>query len=99
MFREIGTEPSIEKAFAKGRTSIETTAAASFRIEGPTDLTLAYKRFLPEKKFRKAKKEPGVYVQKRRFRIFSPGEKFEISRKGQLAQKTMRIRKGLFGGF
>ena len=84
LFRKIGGYPTAREAFLKGKVAVETSAAASFKVEGekPGGLSKAGWGVLPKRKFRMSKKEPEVYVQKRRFRISTGGEKREITFRG-----------------
>jgi hypothetical protein len=53
---------------------------------------------MPSKEFRKSKKEKGVMIQKREFRIGTPGEKSEITQKGIWSNKRKKgRRKGQWG--
>lgn len=88
VFRKIATVGSERRAFALGMARVKGTAAASFKIEGLRENVRA--RTLLPKEFRISKKEPGVFVQKRQFRISSAGEKGEITAKGLFAIKQKR---------
>jgi len=89
IFQQAGQEETIIEAKRKAENIVETTAAASYKLErrGRTILDLT-----PKKEFGKSKREPGVMIQKREFRISTPGEKTEITQKGIFAsrQKSKR---------
>ena len=84
---------NIKSAFESGIKKSRTTAAASFRIVGPKKNIKSYSGLLP-RGFRKSTRESGVIIQKRGFRIGTPGEKKEITEKGLFALRT----KNIFGG-
>ena len=98
-FQTVGKGLPFEEAVKKGAGIVSATAAASFRIEAedapskqsPFD-------FINRNQFRRSKREAGVIVEKSRFRISTPGEVGEISRKGQAASKWRGKKKRLFGG-
>jgi len=98
VFKEIGKAPSLKQAFLRGRYAVETTAAASFKVESD-DEEVKDLRFLPKNKFRMSKVNPNVYVQKRQFRIGTFGEKREITYKGIAATRQRRARRNTFNIF
>ena len=98
MFKKIGTAKTIEGAFNIGRMKVQNTAGASFKVKainsGGESITSASKRLLPAKSFYESKKEPGTFIQKRGFRISTPGEKREITFKGIATQKFRKNKGG-----
>jgi len=86
-FDIIGKFASKEKAFMAGKRNLLGTAAASFKVEQEGRPVL-FKPF--DRRFYTSKREKGVIIQKREFRISSSGEKKEITKKG-LA--TIRLKK------
>jgi len=73
-FRPIGIFRSEKKAFAIGKGRVAGTLGASFKVEG---LKISSK--LP-KGFYRSKKEKGVLIEKRKFRLSKKGEKLEIQK-------------------
>jgi len=74
-------------AFKKGKDILESSASASFKVvedNKPISFNVL------SNKFTKSKREEGVVVQKREFRIGSYGEKQEITAKGIQASKLKR---------
>jgi len=101
-FLPIGTAKTQKEAFRRGAFAVDISAAASFKIE-PIGRAEPIKKspfaFLSPRRFTRAKREPGVFVEKPRFRISTPGEKGEITAKGlfTLKQKKKTIF-NIFGG-
>lgn len=93
IFQNVGTEESLPKAISKAELIVENTAAASFKLEKQGKTITGFR---PGKEFKPSKREPGVMIQKRKFRIGSPGEKSEITQKGIWSKKKSR-RKGRWG--
>lgn len=94
IFKTIAVTETPQEAFRIGKTKIEHTALASLRVKpvGSSEkVTGVGKSILPQQKFRLSTKEPDVFIQKRRFRISTPGEKKEIPYKGLQVQKARRI--------
>jgi hypothetical protein len=85
---------SVSDLFSRGKYITSNTATASFKIlEGVNpinDFSIG-----TSDRYYKSTREPGVFVQKKTYRISSGGEKSEISQKGLL---TLRNRKGIGGG-
>ena len=76
-FIRIGKPTELKTAFKLGRESVGKTLAASFRIrEAKTGKVVPI--FPVGKELRTAKKEAGVIVQRRGFRLASYGERGEI---------------------
>jgi len=89
---------NLSEAIEFGRSSVESTAAASFRIVPDEDTDSSYLDEIKSRlgrKFRKAKKEEDVFVQKREFRISSFGEKQDITFKG-ISSKRKKSKLKLF---
>ncbi len=106
LFGPIGKFKSAKQAFLKGKKAVEISAAASFKVEplhGPEeDLTKTGWSVLPRKKFRPSKRQADIYVQRRRFRISTGGEKREITYKGIQAVRLKgrkKKKKGIFDMF
>jgi len=89
------TKPlSLRKAMALGKKEVDNTASASFRIR-PNDKSTKFitkARTMMGKEIRpsKNKRTPNVFVEKRKYRIDSAGEKAEITRKGLFKVKGKR---------
>lgn len=97
IFKTIAVTETPEEAFRIGKFNVEQTASASLRVKpvgSGEKVTGIGKGILPQTKFRLSQKEPDVFIQRRRFRIGTPGEKKEITQKGLLALKGKKI----FGG-
>lgn len=94
-FETIAKAPSIFAAFNIGLDRVRKTAAASFKIEDESGDAVDYAGFLPGDIFQ-SNREPGVFIQKRNRRISSPGEKVEITLKGN---QKMRLGGGKKWGF
>jgi hypothetical protein len=90
MFKNIGQAKTQEEAFVIGQSKVFNTAAASFKIESESGQSVR-PAYNPSKIYI-SKKEPGVFIQKNKFRISSPGEKGEITAKGIAANRF----KGIF---
>jgi len=84
-FSPIGKFPTAKEAVTAGMMKVSTTAAASFKVT-PSDMVR-----VPSAKFRKSIKEPGVFIEKRQFRIETPGEKREIPFKALMTRKGRRM--------
>jgi hypothetical protein len=98
-FRLLGSGYSdLASAINRGKQEVKNTARASFKVVntfgGVLKLNVSGDRTL-----RSSKREAGVVIQKNQFRISSPGEVSEISRKGQQSQRTRKSlkKKGIFG--
>jgi len=89
-FKSIGIFPTEKAAVLAGKERVSHTAAASFKVMG--NLKGIASKLLQRKQFYSSKKEPGVYIERREKRIKSPGEKFEITRRGILASGIARER-------
>jgi len=90
-FKKIATVPTPEIGFRLGRKRVEKTAAASFKVTPAHKPKRPILSFFTGKKFYASKKEPGVFIQKNRFRIGSFGEKKEIPGKALLLKKVKNI--------
>ena len=80
----------MEEAFRKGQTKVENTAGASFKIISDNKPIKGFK----SPKFYESKKETGVFIQKNKHRISTPGEKKDITFKGL---QSLRLKKAIFG--
>ena len=101
-FMSIGIFESPREAFLKGKIAVLTSAGASLRVrplDGPQNLFSVASKILPSKIFRRSVKEPGVYIQRREFRISTPGEKREITYRGLAKIRQMGKKKSIFNIF
>lgn len=89
----IGKAKTKQEAFKIGKHRVEHTARASFKVRelGSTQVVRGYQGMFSKLKFRESKKEPGVFIQRRKFRISTAGEKKDIPYKGLQVQKVKRI--------
>lgn len=90
-----------KEALAFGGFTARTTAGASFKII-PSDSNIqgSFKGKGNLSQFYKSSREKGVFIEKPKFRIDTPGEKTEITLKGIFTSKSKRKkkkRKGIFG--
>lgn len=90
-FKSIGTSTSKETAARLGISAVKESAAASFKVTSQREGII--KNIITNREFTSSKREPGVFIQKRSYRISSPGEKQEITRQGILSSKKNRRRK------
>jgi hypothetical protein len=94
VFTEIGKTETAEKGFIMGKANVLNTARASLKVvpisEPNENLNPIAQRILNNRVFAPSKREPGVFIQKRGFRISSPGEKRDITYKGIMAQKKKK---------
>jgi len=94
VFKTIAITETPEEAFRIGKFNVEQTASASLRVSpvgSSSKVTGVGKGILPFSKFRESKKEPDVFIQRRQFRIGTPGEKKEITFKGLMVQKNKKV--------
>ena len=94
VFKTIAVTETPQEAFRIGKFNVEQTASASLRVKpvnSGSKVTGVGKGILPFSKFRESKKEPDVFIQRRKFRIRTPGEKKEITYKGLMVQKNKKI--------
>lgn len=75
--------------FKRGKDIIENTASASFKVV--SDSGQAIMPGILGNRFTKSKKNTGVIVQKREYRISTAGEKFEIPGKAQRNKSLRRL--------
>jgi len=96
-FFQEGTMPSLTQAFETGISKVQHSAAASFRIEGApqAEISQAAMSILPQS-FGRSKREAGVFIQKRGFRIGTQEEKAEITFKGIQTIRSKK-KKSIFG--
>ena len=74
-----------QEAFLKGAEFVETTPAASFKVQETREKVTSSDRRkanIFKDIFRKSKKEEDVFVEKRKYRISTKGEKIGITEKG-----------------
>lgn len=76
-----------EVAYRVGESEIKGRSSASFRILKDNTILDTDKQF---KQLYGSAKEKGVYIEKREFRINSPGEKAEITLKGIFSDKKKK---------
>jgi len=84
-----GESEDLGSLFKRGRDIIENTASASFKVVSESGKAVL-PNVLPSK-FTKSKRESGVLVQKREFRISTAGEKFEIPGKAKQLNRARRL--------
>lgn len=96
-FQEIGQAKSLSEAYSRGAFAVDTSASASFKIEGGE---LFGESFLPQTRYRRSKRDKNVFVERRQFRIDTPGELGEITAKG-IAKSRFKTKKkkGFFSLF
>jgi len=85
VFKTIAITDTPQEAFRIGKFNVEQTASASLRVKpvgSSSKVSGVGKGILPFSKFRESTKEPDVFIQRRKFRIGTPGEKKEITYKG-----------------
>ena len=82
-----GISEDVEGLFKRGREIVEQTASASFKVVEDSGKAIL-PNILPSK-FTKSKRDAGVLVQKREFRIGTAGEKREITYKGIQARRLI----------
>lgn len=92
-FVAVGTRTSPESAFELGKQAISSTAAASFKIKGEEGY-VPVSRFGLGRRLRAGKRSKTTFIQKRKFRISTAGEKSEITLKGLATLKKRRSKKG-----
>lgn len=90
VFGRAGEFETKQSAFTAGVKRLKATAAASFKVVEESGKTINFGSFSLSPEFRSSKKDFGVIVQKREFRIKTPGEKQEITRKGLFKLKMRR---------
>jgi len=95
VFRQLGSFGSLDSASAALRSALSSSAAASGKIVGRGSAR-AVASLARSPQFRTSKLDSDVLVQRRRFRISSPGEKAEISRRGLAVLSARRRRRKLF---
>lgn len=94
VFKTIAVTETPQEAFRIGKFNVEQTASASLRvkpIKSGEKVTGIGKSILPLTSFRESKREPDTFIQRRQFRISSPGEKREITQKGLLKLRSKNI--------
>lgn len=88
-FSVIGSYSTAKEAFLKGRERVRTTAAASFKVQSPGGQAQTERILSPD--ITMSKRLAGVFVQRREFRISTPGEKKEITFKGILKNRLKKF--------
>ena len=83
-FKIIGVEEDLARATSLGIRNVQHTASASFKIEEEGKGIVL--KLPTSKRFYESKKEKGVNIQKKEFRISTRGEKEEITFKGIRSQ-------------
>lgn len=90
VFSPVGFFSTPEEAFSKGVKVVSGSAGASFKVSDPKGEVVPFSSFSIGNRFRPSKTERGVVVERRRYRISSPGELEEITYKGLMSQKRKR---------
>lgn len=93
IFKDLALTESPEEAFRIGAQKVLGDSTASLRVRpiGSTEsVSQVGRSILSKKLFRESKKEPGVFIERRQFRLDAPKEKKEITFKGLLALKSKR---------
>lgn len=93
VFKDLAITETPEQAFKIGAQKVLGDSTASLRVSpiGSTEsVSQVGRSILPKKLFRESKKEPGVFIERRQFRLDAPGEKKEITLKGLLTLKSKR---------
>ena len=90
-FDLIGEFETPKAAFLAGKKKVLSSAAASFKVESG-GRAIKIPNF--DRKFYPSKRERGVIIQKRQFRIGSMGEKKEITYKGLASIKIKKLNLG-----
>mgnify|MGYP003146005024 CR=1 FL=1 len=104
---KVNKKPLLEtQANNRGADIVDNSSAASFILKKTKKKAEAFfddPFFFKADKFRrpakKSKLPPKTFVEKKTFRIDSPGELKGITAKGLLAQRVKRAKESLFGGF
>jgi hypothetical protein len=94
VFSPVGFFSSPQEAFVEGQRVVGGTAGASFKVSDPKGEVVPTSSFSLGNRFRPSKTERGVVVERRKYRISSPGELEEITYKGLMSQKRKRGRGG-----
>lgn len=95
-FGLVGTFDNPREAILKGKSIVQKTASASFKVEGPRpDIERSAMQLLPRNIFTRSKKDSEVFVQRREERISSGGELAEITFKGLNVLKQQKGRRNL----
>ena len=86
-FSPVGTFSNLRQTFGEGQRIVGETAAASFKVKDSKGEVVNPVWGMISNRFRPAKSEQGVVVERRRYRISSPGELQEITYKGLMTQR------------
>jgi hypothetical protein len=92
-FKKVADYESPEQAVLMGKSLIEGSSKASFKVVGLEGMNPIGK-FLSSKSFYKSSKEENVFIQRREKRISSLGEKREITFRGLAKLRSQRINGG-----
>lgn len=95
VFQRVASGLSFEEASKRGAIITATTSAASFKLEGPKTSGNKILQSL-NKQFRTSKKDKNIIVEKSRYRIDTPGELGEITKKGQAASRSKKKGRGRY---
>lgn len=90
VFKDFKIAPDLKSAVEIGKQRVISDETASFRIRAG-DRNVTGIGFNLGPMFRESKRERGVFVEKRQFRIDTPGEKKKITFKGLQLLKVKRI--------
>lgn len=88
-FERAGEFATSEKALARGKRILDITSSASLKITDDKGNLITPKA--DNRQFKESKKTKGVLIEQSEFRISTAGEIFQISKKGQEAQKKSKI--------
>lgn len=91
-FIKAGGGLGFKEAAQRGALITGTTAAASFKLRGDKKVDARETLGLIGPQFRRSKRSPDVFVERSKFRIDTPGEVGEISRKGQAVSRKKKTR-------
>ena len=87
-FAPVGTYKTYGEAFGRGKTAVDVSAAASFKVVDKQD-KVVYGNSIFDRLVRPSKREKGVFIERNKFRISTGGEKGEITFKGLQKIKNM----------
>lgn len=94
LFKDFAITTTPEEAFRVGAKKVIGDSSASFKvlpIGGGESVSSIGRGILPKNIFYESKREPGVFIERRQFRIDKPGEKREITFKALTKIKVRRI--------
>jgi hypothetical protein len=99
VFSSRGLFASSREAFLRGKDLVGGSASASFKIKDASGSVVSPWGFGLGERFRPSKTEKGVVVERRKYRISSPGELEEITFKGLASQRNKKRGRGGFNLF